>query len=251
MYAGIEHQRYCTECDYICDGIHDGALYINGWWMTSYQLVEYDGAIYFITDGHKVAKDTKIYLSESLIKGATDLNGNKFVPGWFEFDANGKLVNAPVWKHGVVDGYLYIDNVMQKAYKLVAFGDDYYFINDGHKIAKETKLYLNAKFLEGTDYEGLVGWYEFDADGKLVKETAPEWRNGVYNGYLYIDNVMQKAYQLVEFDNHVYFVYDGHKVATNTTLYLTQKFVEGKTFNGEPIAVGWYEFDANGWMIIE
>ena len=100
----------------------------------------------------------------------------------------------------------------------------------------------------GTDKALKPGYYEFDAEGKMV---ITEVKEGVIDGYLYIDGEMQKAYQLVEFENHIYFVYDAHKIAVSTRLYLSEQFVEGKTFNGEPIAVGYYEFDENGWMIIE
>ena len=47
-------------------------------------------------------------------------------------------------------------------------------------------------------------------------------------------------------------MYDGHKLAKNCKLYLSQQFVEGKTFaDGTAIAVGYYDFDADGKMIIK
>ena len=72
--------------------------------------------------------------------------------------------------HGVVGDYLYINGEKQRAYKLVACDGIYYFINDSHKIARSIKLYLNAQFLVGTDYQGMPGWYEFDAAGHLINK---------------------------------------------------------------------------------
>ena len=80
-----------------------------------------------------------------------------------------------------------------------------------------------------------AGYYEFDDDGKMII------KHGVYGDYLYIYGVMQKAYQLVEFDGDYYFINDGHKIARDVKLFLTQKFVEGKTFaDGSALGIGYY-----------
>jgi hypothetical protein len=55
-----------------------------------------------------------------------------------------------------------------KAYQLVEFEGNYYFINNGNMIAKNTRIYLSQKFVEDTDL--VVGYYDFDADGKLIIE---------------------------------------------------------------------------------
>ena len=242
-------------CNAICEGFDNDSLYINGWLQQAYQLVEYQGAIYFVGDAHKIVKDTTYYLTEEFTNDKFFPDGRAIQPGYYEFDAEGKMVipEAPAVKNGVIDGYLYINDQMQKAYQLVEFEGSLYFISDAHKVAVSTSLYLNEDFVAnvkvpGTDKALKPGYYEFDAEGKMV---ITEVKEGVIDGYLYIDGEMQLAYQLVEFENHIYFVYDAHKIAVSTRLYLSQQFVEGKTFNGEPIAVGYYEFDENGWMIIE
>lgn len=74
-------------------------------------------------------------------------------------------------------------------------------------------------------------------------------KNGVYNGFLYIDDVRQTAYKLVEFNGDYYFVSDGHKIAVNTTAYLTAANIGGLTYaDGSPIPVGYHTFDAEGKM---
>ena len=68
----------------------------------------------------------------------------------------------------------------------------------------------------------------------------------MYGDYLYINNVMQKAYNIVKYDGHTYFVYDGHKIAKNCRLYLTEKFA-----SAAGVPVGYYEFNDQGHLIVE
>ncbi|MBQ8719909.1 MAG: hypothetical protein IJY65_02630, partial [Clostridia bacterium] len=109
-------------------------------------------------------------------------------------------------------------------------------------------IYLADRFVAGHTYaDGTAmkaGYYTFDAEGKLVV------KNGVYNGYLYINNVQQKAYQLVECNGDYYFVSDYHKVVINTRFYLNAKYVKDKTFSdGSAIGEGYYYFDENGKLV--
>ena len=76
--------------------------------------------------------------------------------------------------------------------------------------------------------------------------------NGPVNGYFYRNNVRVNAYALVEYQGDFYFVGDGHKIATNTRLYLGAQFVAGKTYpDGSMLEVGYYSFDAEGKMVID
>ena len=114
-------------------------------------------------------------------------------------------------------------------------------------------------FADGTPIA--VGYYNFDADGKMILPTdepttpdtpAPDAKNGVVGSFFYLNDVKQLAYQLIEYEGNFYFINDGNAVAKNKRIYLTAKFVEGKTFaNGDPITVGYYEFDAEGKMIVD
>ena len=67
---------------------------------------------------------------------------------------------------GPYNDYFYKDGVKQKCFQLVQFEGNYYFINNGNKIAKNIKLHIGAKFLEGTDF--IPGVFEFDAEGRMV-----------------------------------------------------------------------------------
>ena len=91
----------------------------------------------------------------------------------------------------------------------------------------------------------LPGYYNFDADGKMVVINGPQ------GDYFYVNGVRQSRYQLVEYNGDFYFINDSDKLAKNTRLYLSAHFVEGKTFaDGTPIPVGYYNFDADGKMVV-
>ena len=260
MQTGIVHSYQSKVVYYDCgedgvasllNGVYKDLLYIEGIRQVRYQLVEFDGNLYFINDGDKIAKNINIYLGEKFVEGKTFPDGRAIQVGRYEFDAEGKMV-IPSLKNGVVDDKLYINDALQVRYQLVEFEGNFYFVNDGDKIAKNITLYLGEKFVEGKTFPDgraiQVGRYEFDAEGKMV---IPERKEGVVDGKLYINDVLQVRYQLVMFENNLYFVNDGDKVAKNTTLYLSEKFVEGKTFpDGRAIQVGRYEFDAEGKMVI-
>ena len=221
-------------------GIKGDYLYINGVRQKAYQLVEFEGNYYFINDSHKLAKNKTLYLSERFVNGFTYEDGTPLAVGYYEFDENGKMII----KNGVVGDYFYKNNERLKAYQLVEFKGDFYFINDSHKIAKNKTLYLSERFVTGFTYEDGTplqpGYYTFDENGKMVMLDGP------VGDYFYKDNVRLKAYQLVEFEGNYYFINDSHKLAKNKRIYLSQRFVEGTD-----LKVGYYEFDADGKMIIE
>ena len=225
-------------------GPYNGRFYKDGKILQAYQLVQFNGDYYFVSDGHKFAKDTTIYLTSKYVEGYTFEDGTPLGVGYYTFDSEGKMVV----KNGVVDGYLYINGVQQKAYQLVEYNGDYYFVGDYHKVVTNAKVWLTSQYVEGYTFEDGtplgVGYYTFDSEGKMVV------KNGVVDGYLYINGVQQKAYQLVEYNGDYYFVGDNHKVVTNAWVGLTLKYVADKTFaDGSIIGVGNYYFDETGKMV--
>ena len=208
----------------------DGYFYRNGSRLNAYQLVEYKGDYYFINDYNKYATSRTIYLSAQFVEG-TDLT-----VGYYEFDADGKLIR----KNGPFpDGYFYRNGSRLNAYQLVEYEGDYYFINDSNKYATSRTIYLSAQFVEGTDLT--VGYYEFDADGKIVRKNGPQ-----SDGYFYRNGSRLNAYQLVEYEGNIYFINDSNKYAKSKTIYLTSQFVDPLG-----MAVGYYDFDADGKMVMK
>ena len=226
-------------------GVYNDYFYINGVRQDKYQLVEYNGDYYFIDDGNKLAKSIRLYLSEQFVEGHTYADGTPIQPGYYDFDSDGKMIML----NGVVGDYLYINGVRQDRYQLVEYNGDYYFINDGNKLAKNITLYLKEEFVTGHFYpdgESIQpGYYDFDADGKMII------LNGPVGDYFYINGIRQDRYQLVEYNGDYYFINDGNKLAKSIKLYLSEQFVEGHTYaDGTPIQPGYYDFDSDGKMII-
>jgi len=203
----------------------DGTFYINGIQKLCYQLIEYKGDYYFIDNGHKYLKDKRVYLS------AQFLEGTDFTPGYYEFQADGKLnyLNGPQ-----SDGTFYVNGIQKLAYQLVEYEGDYYFIDNGHRYLQDKRVYLSAQFLEGTDFT--PGYYEFQADGKLKYLNGPQ-----SDGTFYVNGIQKLCYQLVEYEGNYYFIDNGHKYLKDKRVYLSAQFLEGTDFTA-----GYYTFDAEG-----
>ena len=136
----------------------DGYFYINGVKQKAYQLVRDDnGDFYFIGDYNKYVVNKTVYLS------AARLAGTGLQAGYFDFGPDGKMI----LKNGACDdGYFYINGVKQKAYQLIKFEGNYYFIGDNNKYVVNKTMYISAKHLEGTGLK--AGYYTFDASGKMI-----------------------------------------------------------------------------------
>ena len=113
--------------------------------------------------------------------------------------------------HGIYEDRLYNEGVMYKAYQLVNFNGNFYFVNDYDKIAKSISLYLSDEYVEGHTFDGSkaipAGIYEFDENGVMQLPESLE-QNGVVGDYFYTNGVKQLRYQLIEFEGNFYFIND-------------------------------------------
>ncbi|MBR6559126.1 MAG: hypothetical protein IKT70_09015, partial [Clostridia bacterium] len=178
------------------------------------------------------------------VTGHTYDDGTPMKAGNYTFDAEGKMVI----KNGVIDGYMYINGTRVERYCIVKYDGNYYFVSDGRKVAVNTTIYLSDSFVTGHTYDDgtpmKAGYFTFDSEGKMVIN------NGVIDGYLYINGVKQTAYKLVQYDGDYYFVSDGHKVACNTRIWLSSKYVANMTFpDGALFGEGYYTFDEKGKLV--
>ncbi len=190
--------------------------------------------------------------------GITDVHYQGTESQWNEIniDSNNKeLINARIHYNygksftGIKDNHFYKDDVMQKAYQLVEFDGNFYYIGDRHEIVKDKKVYIKAErtngltFADGTPIS--AGWYDFDIDGKMII------LDGIVGNKVYKNNVQLKAYQLVEVDGEFYYIGDRHEIVKDKKVYIKAERTNGLTFaDGTPITAGYYDFDENGKMII-
>lgn len=213
----------------------DGYFYLNNVKQTAYKLLQYEGDYYYICEYHKYAKDAYRYLSADLLKGTG------FSPAYYHFDSEGKLVT----KNGPCeDGYFYINNVKQTAYKLLEYEGKYYYICEYNKFSVSQTRNLSASAVSGTPFP--AGKYDFDETGAMVIKNGPQ-----DDGYFYLNGIRQKAFQLIYYEGYYYFVSNNHQYIKNRTAPVGENVVEGMTYeDGTPIKAGYYTFDKHGRMVI-
>ena len=218
----------------------DGYFYLDDVRQEPNQLIEFEGSYYYIREDGKYAVSESLYLSEEV------LEGTGLPAGEYEFDETGKMIipEIPVKNGPDEDGYFYLNNVRQPAKQLIAFEGDYYYTGEDGKYVVSANVYLGLEFMEPIGLPG--GYYDFDEAGKLIP-VEPAVKNGPNaDGYFYLNDVKQKAYQLIWFEGGYYFINDSNKFAASRTIYLSTRFVEGTG-----LAVGYYEFDQYGKMIMK
>ena len=139
-------------------------FYVNNAKQKAYKLCEYNGDWYFVAEYNKICRGQRRYLN------ADAVSGTGFQAGYFDFDSDGKMVprNGPN-----EDGFFYIDNVKQKAYKLCEYQGEYYFVSEYHKFAVNQTRYLSKDNLQGTGFSS--GYYKFDELGRMELKNGPNW----------------------------------------------------------------------------
>ena len=76
---------------------------------------------------------------------------------------------------------------------------------------------------------------------EYVKKNGP-----AADGYFYLDDIMQHAYQLIEFEGSYYYISNCHKYTVNKTVYLAKDVLTGTDF--QP---GYFTFGEDGKMVIK
>ena len=258
MYTGIRFIKHNPDTDPVwhdfgedgafdrsnppADGLYwyNGDLYYCKNGVTQFGLQYVDGYYYFFNIGSGFERVGYASISENVYvsntNGLTWYDGSAITASNYEFDATGKMII----KHGVyANGYIYINGNLQKAYQLVEFEGNYYFVSDNNRYVVNKTIYLTAKNLE---IAGLsAGYYDFGADGKMIIKNGAD-----ADGYFYINGEKQKAYQLIEFEGSYYFISDYNKYVVNKSVYLSVDNLEGTG-----LKAGYYYFDETGKMIIE
>ena len=205
-------------------------FYVNNQKQKAYKLCEYNGDYYYVAEYNKICRNATRYLSQA------HLTGTPFKPGNFTFGADGKMLpkNGPD-----DDGYFYVNNVKQTAYKLLEHEGNYYYVCEYHKFAKDAYRYIGSDLLKGTGFS--PAYYHFDSEGKMETKNGP-----CEDGYFYINNVKQKAYSLREYEGKYYYISEYNKYAVSQTRNLSADAVKGT-----PFPAGKYDFDETGAMILK
>ncbi len=188
-----------------------------------------EGNYYFVNDGYRIVKNKVVYLTN----GAQGWTG---ATGFYAFGADGNLYGAG--SGNVVCGnYAFTNGVQVKTYGAFKTNEgNYYFVNDGYRIVKNTAL--NIQLTE----EGTRHYHYFGADGKLYTDNPV-----MFGDRIYIDGVQQgyglyqaftvEADGILASEAKYYYVNDGHLIARAKWLYVNSPELGNR---------GYYYFDENG-----
>ena len=157
--------------------------------------------------------------------------------GNYKFDENGKMVIEPKFT-GIKDGFYYQDG--SKYYAGLIEIDGYlYYVKSDCSIVKDGIFWI-------TKTNGLVekqGRYTFDAEGRMVIETA---KNGLYtegDKTYYYENGAKTYAGLIEIDGYWYYVKSDCSIVKDGIFWITK--------TNDVVKQGRYAFDAEGRMITE
>ena len=212
----------------------DGVLryYVNGK-VTYVGLIEINGDYYYVRSNGEVVTNCTYYITWT-----HDLKE----PGYYVFDAEGKLIGMP--KNGIVeeDGTLrYYANGEPTYVGLIKIGRDYYYVNSKCEVVHSCTYYVSWT-------HGLIpeGKYTFDAKGRMIDSPAPEdpTKSGIVeeNGALYYYESGVKVYAgLIQIDGDYYYVNSSCKVVTTKHYWVNRP--------NDLLPAGFYDFGEDGKMI--
>jgi glucan-binding YG repeat protein len=179
--------------------------------------------------------------------GLTFPNGEAIPRNYFYFDAEGKMIV----KQGIADDTYYVNGISVKPYHgLVEWQGNYYYVDaegTNAKIIKSMRKYVrNTNGLAFPDGSPVtVGYYEFDAEGKMIL------KQGFIDDQYYVNGIPLPAYYcLIEDSGSFYYLNDYGKPVKDTRKYVNK--TNALTFaDGTPIPKDYFYFDAEGKMVIE
>ena len=212
----------------------DGVLryYVNGK-VTYVGLIEINGDYYYVRSNGEVVTNCTYYITWT-----HDLKE----PGYYVFDAKGKLIGMP--KNGIVeeDGTLrYYANGEPTYVGLIKIGRDYYYVNSKCEVVHSCTYYVSWT-------HGLIpeGKYTFDAKGRMIDPPAPEdpTKSGIVeeNGALYYYESGVKVYAgLIQIDGDYYYVNSSCKVVTTKHYWVNRP--------NDLLPAGFYDFGEDGKML--
>ena len=130
------------------------------------------------------------------------------------------------------------------------FDGSYYLIAENNKIVRSRERNVQAAWIG--DLGIAAGRYTFDADGRMIVPEIPTEApteapvlNGPVGEYFYLNNVKQTAYKLIEFEGSYYYIAEYNKYVVGRSRYISSSLVAGTD-----LKEGYYDFDANGRMIV-
>ena len=206
-------------------------------------LVICNDAYYYFTTGYFEKGNSYICGQDYSVSKPNDLDWpsewgeGTFTVGKYTFDADGKLQLFDGFTDIGDATYYYVKGVKTYA-GLIQIGDDYYYVNSSCKVIKGQSYTVSKT-------NGLLpaGTYDFDDDGKMIREDAT--KNGIVKEtedtwYYYVNGVKTYA-GLIKINGDYYYVNSKFEVIHGRNYFIskTNGLMEQKT----------YYFDAEGKLV--
>ncbi len=202
-------------------------------WINNGMLIWHAGLVkdgdnfrYFKRNGMVANVETYVAKTNGLLKAAK-----------YTFDAEGKLMKLE-GLHEDLNGNLcyYVDYV--KSYAGLVKDDDgnFYYIASDLKAVKNCTYYVTK-----TNDLKPVGYYAFDADGKMIVKNGLVEENG--DLYYYVDGA-KTATGLIEWEGNYYYIASDLKAVKDAKHYIFADRANGF------VSAGWYWFNADGTMFL-
>ena len=202
-------------------------------WINNGMLVWHAGLVkdgddyrYFKRNGMVTSVETYVAKTNGLLKAAK-----------YTFDAEGRLMKLE-GLHEDLNGNLcyYVDYVKNYA-GLVEVDGSFYYIASDLKAVKNCTYYVTK-----TNDLKPVGYYTFDADGKMIIKNGLVEENG--DLYYYVDGAKTAA-GLIEWEGNYYYIASNLKAVKDAKHYVFANKANGLK------PAGWYWFNADGTMFLE
>ena len=243
----VDAEYYVSSNEY---GVKNGIYYFdeNGFLVlpeAKEGLFFEDGKWYYYVDGAKAycaglieIGGNLVYVKSdgSLATGlyyVTNTNGNNDIPAGTKclFDENGVMQDT---LNGVVDGVYYKNNAIAYAAGLIETENGYIYVRSSGQIVTNAQYWITNVNDTGVE----PGYYYFDENGIM----APAF-TGVKDGSYYVDGSIAYAAGLVETENGYVYVRSNGQLATGK-YWVTN-------VNDTGVEAGYYNFDEDGYMIVE
>jgi hypothetical protein len=127
-----------------------------------WKVYEFNGNYYYVASHNKYVTSKTTYIDAASV---ADVG---LPAGWYEIDAEGKMIIPEPLNGPQAEGYFYIDNVKQLGWKLYEYEGAYYYVASHNKYITSKTAYLTKADLAVVGLDLPAGYYEFDAEGKMI-----------------------------------------------------------------------------------
>ena len=192
------------------------------------------------------------------------VNPNSLTAGikWYEFEADGKYIRditeTGFYTDSATGVTCYVVDGDTQMTGLTKVGEDYYYFSttNGAMAADITRVVAYNRIDESAkDRFTETATFTFGADGKMVLPTEPnpdpepEVKNGIIDGYYYIDGVMQKTGLTKVGDDYYYFSTTNGKMAADVTRLVAYNCID-ESAKDRFTETATFTFGADGKMVL-